>query len=68
MSWVEQRKHGCRIQGYTQHGMRTLTRECDDNGAGRGWLSLERGPDVAAMAHKRRRENAHTHTGAEGFL
>jgi hypothetical protein len=27
MSWVEQRKHGCRIQDYTQHGMRTLTLE-----------------------------------------
>ena len=25
MSWVEQRKHGCRIQDYTQHGLRTLT-------------------------------------------
>jgi hypothetical protein len=27
MSWVEQRKHGCRIQDYTQHGMRTVTLE-----------------------------------------
>jgi Domain of unknown function (DUF4432) len=49
MLWVEQRKHGCRIQDYTQHGMRTLTLE---NRALRVTLLPDKGADIVELRLK----------------
>ena len=49
MSWVEQRKHGCRIQDYTQHGMRTVTLE---NRALRVTVLPDKGADIVELRLK----------------
>jgi Domain of unknown function (DUF4432) len=49
MSWIEPRKHGCRIQEYVQHGLQTVTLE---NRAIRVTALPDKGADIVELRLK----------------